>query len=173
MEITKSKTVAISGYFSSQMTGRIISGRCPKYDEIKRLCEQAITELADEGYDTFITGVLDGFDLMAAMNVLEYKEQNSAANIRLIAVLPFINLERNLERNSDCRMSKIDRLYYNHVFKSADDVVLLSVRDSSAEQCALRDQYLLDNSSAILCFYSAEDLPINSNRHKLVNILPI
>ena len=70
------KTIAFSGYRSEKLPENI--------DPIRINLRETVLSSIEEGYDTFLCGMADGFDLMAANVVLEFKPQY---DLKLINVL--------------------------------------------------------------------------------------
>ncbi|MFR9596812.1 MAG: SLOG family protein [Rikenellaceae bacterium] len=142
MKITKSETVAFTGYRLSK-----ILRRNGDLETIEEDCCRAINELIAEGYDTFLTGMSDGFDMIAAMQVLRAKESNSG--IHLIAVIPFVGQE--------IQFSEIDKERYQYIKDVADDIIVLADRYVNDRQYLQRNDFLLANSTACICYYDTKD----------------
>ncbi len=103
----------------------------------------AILRLMSEGYDTFLTGMAEGFDLLAAREVLVMRETHP--ELRLIAVVPFAS--------QAARFAKATRAEYDKVLAAADHVVTLS--GGYDPGCFhRRNDFLLDNASALICHYN-------------------
>lgn len=85
MEINREKTVSFTGY----RTHKILRST-NEPDIIKRLSEkkeQTIKSLIDQGYTTFLSGMAEGFDMLAAEAVLRIRIKRP--EIKLIVVIPF------------------------------------------------------------------------------------
>ena len=93
------KTIAFSGYRAEKLPENIDPIRVSLMDTVK----QSI----DDGFDTFLCGMADGFDLMSAGVVLELKEKH---DLKLVCVIPF---------EDDRKKSEI----YMNVLKRSDDRV--------------------------------------------------
>lgn len=104
--------------------------------------EDAIRRLYADGYRTFMSGMAVGFDLAAAEMVLALR--NELKGISLIAVIPFEGMEQ--------RFSEEDKARFATILAKADDRVILAPRYSS-ELYALRNNYLVDNSSAVIAYF--------------------
>ncbi|MFI3243865.1 MAG: SLOG family protein [Akkermansia sp.] len=100
------------------------------------LRESILSAIAD-GYCHFLSGMAEGFDLMAANCVLELKKQ--LPHIRLIAVLPYA-----AKRRVDSE--------YHRILLEADDTITLNPKDKRAAYFQ-RNDYLIDNSSRLICYY--------------------
>ena len=144
MQIKKEKTVAITGYRASKMR--------PKYNDVNHInvviteTYLAIKELYKQGYTTYLTGCCEGFDLIAAEAVLKLKEEHS--DIRLVAVIPF--------KGQDKDWCAKDRLTYEHVIRYADDRIILAEKFIDNQQYLERNNYLLENSSCVICYYDGQ-----------------
>ena len=93
------KTIAFSGYRAEKLPENIDPIRVSLMDTVK----QSI----DDGFDTFLCGMADGFDLMSAGVVLEIKEKH---DLKLICVIPFEDDRKKSEA-------------YMNVLKRSDDRV--------------------------------------------------
>ena len=107
--------------------------------------KSAIRELYTRGYRTFLCGMAMGFDLTAAECVLSLREQLNG--LRIVAVVPFEGMQR--------RFSTKQQALYNHIISEADEVITLATHYSSSVY-ALRNNYLVDNSSAVIAYFTGE-----------------
>ena len=122
------KTAAFSGYRSKKMPDNI--------DPIRNRLIEEVAQCIREGYDTFLCGMADGFDLMAADVVLEQRESN---NIKLICVIPY-----------DDGRKKND--VYNHILTQSDDRIVMS--DSyTFDTYYKRNEYMVDHCDKLICYY--------------------
>ncbi len=143
MKINKSTTAAFTGYRTIKIL-RSASGR----DIIEKLyleLNDVIEKLCEEGYDTFLSGMAEGFDMLAAEAVLKVKMKR--ANIRLIAVVPFLGQESGYFPR--------DKKRYQDILHSADKVVITS--DTYHKKAFfVRNDYMIQNSSLIVCYYDGQ-----------------
>ena len=104
-----------------------------------------IKQLYTDGYRTFMSGMAEGFDLLAAEVVLSLKEELS--EIKLVAVIPF---EGHISK-----VGSANRARYNAICTSADEVITLA---SEYHQKVYydRNDYLVDNADALICYYSGK-----------------
>lgn len=131
-EITK--TAAFTGHRSNRIT---ITG-----DELHDRLKSAIGQAIQAGYDTFLSGMADGFDLAAARVVLDMKK--TYPQIRLIAVIPF--------PRQDEYFAPETKAEYHRIKGQADKVIVLS--DFYYRDCFLRrNDYLLRSSSRVICYF--------------------
>ena len=75
-----------------------------------------IKQLYTEGYRTFMSGMAEGFDLLAAEVVLSLKEELS--EIKLFCIIPF---EGHISK-----VGSANRARYNTICASADEVITLA-----------------------------------------------
>lgn len=144
MELRKDKTVAFTGYRSQKIKHFI---------EDKNLVNVITTEvyrtvqsLYEQGFNAFLTGGSDGFDLIAANAVLRLKQEKS--DISLVVVAPFKGQEE--------QYSAVDKKSYNYICECADATVTLAEKQTDKEQYLRRNDYLLANSSVVVCYYDGQ-----------------
>lgn len=144
INIDTSQTVAFTGYRPEK-----IKKSQPDNDflfaEIQARLLSAIHSLAERGYKTFLSGMAEGFDLMAASAVL--LARNSFPEIELICVVPFPEQAQRFEpfwKDEHARVIKeggklitISNQYHSGVFHRRND-------------------YLIDNSSVLVCYYHGQ-----------------
>lgn len=107
--------------------------------ELRSLVER----LYSEGYRTFLSGMAPGFDLAAAISILQLRKQYH--DIRLIAVVPYDGF-RDMCHNAD-------RALYDMVIDQADYIVTVSdIRGTMG--FLQRNNYLIDNSSAVVAWWN-------------------
>lgn len=144
MKIIKEKTVAFTGYRTSKMFNGVSDANL-----INVIITEAfivVKELHEKGYTTFLTGMSEGFDLIAAETVLKLKE--SCPDVQLVAVIPF--------RGQEKQYSVKDKLTYAHVLKYADHCELLAGEYIDNDQYLRRNVFLLEHSSHLVCYYDGQ-----------------
>lgn len=102
----------------------------------------AIREYYARGYRIFLSGMAVGFDHAAAEAVLQLRGE--LPGISLVAVVPFEGMER--------KFSKQARAHYDAILAAADKVVLLAPH-YSAGVYAVRNNFLVDTSSATIAYF--------------------
>ena len=122
------KTIAFSGYRSEKLPENI--------DPIRINLRETVLSSIEEGYDTFLCGMADGFDLMAANVVLEFKPQY---DLKLINVIPFKEHTSKSEA-------------YTKILNSADDTVILS-ETFTYDSYYRRNEYMVDHCDKLICYY--------------------
>ena len=109
--------------------------------DIRSRVASAISQAYENGYRTFLCGGARGFDTLAALEVLKFR--NSHPDFRLIIAVP-------CSSQAD-RWTAEDRKVWQSVCDKADDVNILS--DSYYNGCMqARNRYMVDASSLCLCY---------------------
>ena len=96
------KTIAFSGYRTEKLPENV--------DPIRIQLKKEVNKCIEDGYDTFLCGMAEGFDLMSAEIVLDLKKSYS---IKLICVIPFDDGREHGEK-------------YSNIANNADEKVVLS-----------------------------------------------
>lgn len=100
----------------------------------------AVEELILDGYDSFLCGMAQGFDLIAAKCVLDFKENYP---LSLTAVCPCADQSKWFSRG--------DREIYDEVLENSDNTITLF--PAYEKGCMyVRNRYLVDHSSVLLCY---------------------
>ncbi|MBQ6380706.1 MAG: DUF1273 family protein [Clostridia bacterium] len=109
--------------------------------QIKSKLKNTIIELINNGVIYYGAGGALGFDTLAALTVLELKQQYP--QIKLILVLPCKNQTRNWQQS--------DIEVYENIKSQADKVVFTS--EMYYNGCMLkRNKHLVDNSGYCVCY---------------------
>ena len=132
--IQKNKSVAFTGHRSN----RISMDREVLCSEI----EKTVISLYISGYRHFMSGMAEGFDLLAAEVVLKIKKIHP--DIKLTAVIPF--------SGQSFRFSDKDKSRYATVLQQCDDTVLIT-KQYFAGCFHRRNDYLADNSNVIVSYF--------------------
>lgn len=147
MEIQYPFTPAQSVAFSGFRPEKLISS-APGYalSEIECILFErlrvAIRNFHNDGYTAYITGMADGFDLLAAEAVLSLRKELD--NLRLACIVPFPT--HGNSGNTDYKAR------YQHIKLSAD--FYYAVGTASYKSSFLRrNDVLLAQSSALICYY--------------------
>lgn len=113
---------------------------------IKERLTKAIFEAYKHGISNFISGFAIGIDLMAAQIVQSLK--SSCPGMTLTAAIPF--------RGQADRFSANDKIVYENLIASADEVLILSERYYT--RCFLdRDEFMVENVSLLIAFYDGRE----------------
>ena len=147
--------VAFSGHRTFKMQGDDLfsshSAEEEPADTLAGRLDHQLDLLLAAGYDTFLCGMAEGFDLEAAEAVLRLKGRNrqvpgtASQPIRLIAVIPY--------QRQAARFSPTDRNRYDAAIRQADERILLSPTYYAGCFHA-RNDYLVDHASLLLCYYN-------------------
>lgn len=86
-----------------------------------------------------------GFDLEAAKVALSLRHE--LLDIKVVAVIPFEGMQQ--------RFSSSQRTDFDNVANEADEVITLA-SSYSASVYATRNNYLVDNSSAVIAYFTGE-----------------
>ncbi len=138
MEIEKERTVCFTGHRPNKLP---INERGPSVvlSAIKSTLYYKILELAQQGYEYFVTGLAKGVDLWAAEFVIQVRK--SYPNIKLIGVKPF-------EGHGDDFLGE-DLYTYNNVLCDSDEIICLADKYSS-DVYKKRNYFMVDNSSLLV-----------------------
>lgn len=145
MKIDKTKTVAFSGHRSFKMTTgeqSLFSGNADTSDIALRL-SRTIRDLCTAGYNTFLCGMAEGFDLMAGLEVLKMRDE--FPNVRLLAIIPFPGQAASFSAET--------RNTYERVLGEADSQTTICQR-YSYDCFHRRNDFLVDNSTLLVCYYN-------------------
>lgn len=108
---------------------------------VKAKLKHTLSEMIKAGYLYFGTGGALGFDTVAALTVLELK--NEYPNIKLILVLPCVNQTKG--------WNKKNVEVYDYIKSKCDKCVYTS--QEYVKGCMLkRNRHLVDNSSLCICY---------------------
>ena len=112
---------------------------------LKKALAGQIAELVDDGYTDFFSGMAEGADTWAALDVLTLKKENPA--LKLHCVLP-------CEGQADGWSALARELYFS-ILDQADEVAY--VRREYSKNCMLeRNRYLVDHATCLLAVYNGE-----------------
>ena len=103
---------------------------------------RAIRELYALGYRNFLCGMAVGFDIEAAEVALALRQE--LAGLRVVAVVPFEGMQRGFSEEWRSRFERI--------VAEADKTITLAPK-YSAEVYAVRNNFLVDNSSACIAYF--------------------
>lgn len=144
MEIIKSKTVAFTGhralkFYAGNKDNNLLN-------VVSTEIALVIASLYEQGYNTFLSGMADGIDMIAAEEVLKFKQKKR--DVRLVAVIPF----RGQEDNYNAK----DKFLYKQICEYADHRIYLAESYINDDQFLKRNDYLLANSSHLVCYYNGK-----------------
>lgn len=146
LDIDREKTVCFTGYRSNKFPF-MFENNNDKYNNFELKLLYTIESSIKDGYNTFLNGACEGFDILSAELVLLLKKVYNEKNIRLVYVVPFIGQEKGWGTAWQSR--------YNSVLERADEAIVLS--EKYYRGCYyVRNKYLVDNSSLIICYYDGQ-----------------
>lgn len=105
----------------------------------------AVRGLYARGYRIFLCGMAVGFDLAAAECVLSLRDE--LKGLQLVAVVPFKGVQN--------RFLQSQRSLFERVVAEADEVVCLASK-YSVMAYSVRNNFLVDNSSAVIAYFTGE-----------------
>jgi len=126
--------------FSGYRPEKLPDGGDDNENSIKSLrgeIRSAVLEAIEHGFNTFFTGMAEGFDIIAAEEVLALRGEGKT--IYLIAVNPYDDGRNHSDR-------------FNSIIEQADDSVTLNGKYSRGAYY-IRNEYMVDNSSRLICYY--------------------
>ena len=103
---------------------------------------RAVRELYALGYRNFLCGMAVGFDIVAAEVTLSLREE--LAGVRVVAIVPFEGVQKGF--------SEPWRSRFERVVVEADESITLAPKYST-EVYAVRNNFLVDHSSAIIAYF--------------------
>lgn len=138
---TMSTSVSFTGYRTYKI---LLAYNTPdSISKIEKETYNAIELLYKKGYKRFLSGMAEGFDMIAAEAVLKLKKEYK--DVELVAVIPFAGQE--------LKLNTIDVFRYNNIVKESSEVIYIS-KNRRTKAYFDRNDYLIDNCSALVCFYS-------------------
>ncbi|MFR9649759.1 MAG: SLOG family protein [Rikenellaceae bacterium] len=140
MDIDIYRSVSFSGYRKQKLMRSICEEG--SLESVERALGEEIEALYQRGYNTFITGGADGFDLMATVAVARLKSLHE--DVKLVVAIPFEGYDKDFD---EC-----DREHYASLIEGADLVEVVSPHYHQRVYLA-RNDYMLRNSSVLLCYY--------------------
>ncbi len=140
MKIDKQKAVAFTGNrkLNAPQGARISNLKFEVYKRTYALIEEAY----HDGKRQFLSGMAQGFDMIAAEAVLKLRDEYD--DVELIAVIPF-------EGQAD-NFSYEDQKRYDRIIDEADQIIVTSPTYSGAKVYFVRNNYLADNASYIIAY---------------------
>ena len=103
--------------------------------------DQALLDAYKSGYRRFLCGCALGFDTLAALRTIRFREDHP--EVRLVLAIP-------CSTQSD-RWSARDRAQYRHILEAADEKTILFPQYQ--EGCMLtRNRYMAEQSSLCICY---------------------
>ena len=101
-----------------------------------------IAEAVADGYNTFISGMSDGIDLICAQLVLELAKTGRYGELKLVCALPYREQFREI-------VTTLDKYKYSVVLSECSEKVIVSDR-SDRDRYKKRNQFMVENSSRLI-----------------------
>ena len=142
IKLDKSKTCCFSGH-RKQHVDFSFEENSSKLFKLSLKLENTVEQVINCGVDTFLCGMALGFDTLCAKTILKLKGKYK--KIKLICVLPCRNQEELWEEYEKNR--------YRHILSKSDWVICNY--DNYFDGCnQIRDDFMVDNSSCLICFFN-------------------
>jgi len=139
-EFDKSKTVCFTGHRPGKLN---VSPE--KIAELKEHLSATVRGLISCGYDTFITGMAEGFDIWAANTVLRYKEEGLPVKLICAEPHPTFAYRRSAE----------DKMEYKDILRRADYTIAVSPK-STVRCYQTRNVWMVDRASVVIALFTGE-----------------
>jgi len=141
--MSRDNTVAFTGYRPGKMP---YSGdeTTSLFEEIRISILKAIQISKEDGYGRFMVGMARGFDTYAAEAIIDAKRE---MDVMLFAVVPYPEYANEFTGE--------DRDRYNVILENADGVFITSNKKTRGVY-HIRDRYLVDNASKLICYYDGK-----------------
>lgn len=143
MKIIKEKTVAFTGYRAEKLRP---SNSDPEF--LKSLAaelEITVLGLYEKGYDTFLSGMCDGFDMLAAEVVLRLRRHFPRMN--LIPVIPF--------QGQELSFCQTDKERYRIIYELSPEPILMSDNYHRGVYHR-RNDFLIEHASMVVCYFDGK-----------------
>lgn len=143
--IDKKNTVSFTGHRSQKLPWGFDeeNNRCKKMKDTLR---SEIIKVIERGYDTFLSGMALGFDMICVETLLELKKQYSET--RIIGAIPC--------RTQDIKWSFKDRQRYRNLLSHLDGVRCIYDCYTGAECMLERNRYMVNNSSLMIALFNGQ-----------------
>jgi len=116
-------------------------------DKLKKLLDKIIIDVVNQGYDTFYTGMAQGFDIIAAEAVLRARDALIKTQINLVAVIPYRGQESSWGKKWKDRHDKI--------LRACDKIEVLN--ETMITGCFHeRNRFLADHATLLISLFSGK-----------------
>lgn len=114
---------------------------------MKKQLKKELIDAIKDGYNTFITGMALGFDMICAETVLELKKKYK--HIKLIGALPC--------KNQDSKWPNSEQKRYRKLLPKLDCVRCIYDTYIGPECMLERNRYMINNSSLLIALFSGQN----------------
>ncbi len=145
MVCQKERTCAFTGHRPNKLP-EFGAEHLPDMQKLRKIIYDTIEKAIIDGYDTFLSGMAIGFDILCSETVMALKI--IYPNVKLLAAVPF--------KGQPIKFSDAWKKRYNNVLLACDGFDVLS--ENYYKGCFQhRNKYMVDNSSLIIaCLDSSE-----------------
>lgn len=134
-------TCCVTGHRPHKLGGYDESN--PTMRHVIKSLEKSINFLIKQGYETFISGMAIGVDMVFAETVISFR--NNFPNIKLISAIPFVGQDKMWNQNFRNR--------YNNILQLANEVVVVSDGAYSAHKMQIRNEWMVNRSSLVIAVW--------------------
>lgn len=135
------KVVCFTGHRPSNMPFPF-NNTSEEFQELTERLANNIISLIEKGYDTFVSGMALGVDMLCAEIVIKLK---TIYPINLKCYLPC--------KNQNQLWNKYDKMKYNFILKSANEIVCAVDGNYTTGCMHLRNKMMVDDSDLVLAVY--------------------
>lgn len=148
IDINKEAAVFFTGHRPIELWNayRPFSAANERFNMHRMLTLEAIDKCISSGYNTFISGGAQGFDLLAAECVHEKRIQYPY--IKLVIARPFPGQHANKPEKS--------KSFINNIMSLANAVVDVSPDPYNAQKMQLRNMWMVDNAKIGIALYNSK-----------------
>ncbi len=118
----------------------------PKFRRLVNELKAAIAFAANEGYSTFLCGMSEGFDLIAASVLLDLQKDPLYHHIQLVGVLPY----------KDYSVSADWQTLYSKVMQNLTSIHIFS-QSYYSNCCYQRNNWMVQQSGRLICYWDGQD----------------
>ncbi|MCL1831939.1 MAG: SLOG family protein [Oscillospiraceae bacterium] len=141
------KVCAFTGYRPQKLNACLSRGTLTVQD-IELILRRQMLTLLDEGFNTFMSGMAIGADLIFARIALELQREYTPKLARLVAVIPCLEHDKN--------WGERDRIHCRELSESAYETVVVSNSCYFDGCMAKRNHYLVDRCDELIAVYDGQ-----------------
>ena len=162
--MNKGKTVCFSGYRPEKFSFILMDNQ-EAYLHLESRIRREIIKAAQDGFGSLLCGMARGFDLVCGSIILQLKQDRpECSTLCLVAVQPY----------RDHGFTGPWGVIHSLVMSRADKIVY-SAEEYSRQVYHVRNRYLVDHSSRLICYYDGQaggtDYTVKYARNKGLEII--